>query len=153
LTRRKLPLLGDLAGATAPTMAALRARLGGRAEGPRTPDAGQLVSAGGEIGVLLARDERGCDVWLGDNRVKRASAVSPLAGPPPPTLVPAAQAIRRFADLSEGERVSFLAPGGHLEQGLLFEKCRFGALVARDDGSVLGVGFQRLWPGNSPGLN
>jgi hypothetical protein len=25
------------------------------------------------------------------------------------------------------------------------EKCRFGALVERGDGTVLGVGFRRLW--------
>lgn len=136
-------------------MAVLRARLGGRLEGPKAPDAGRTVTVGGEVGVLLSRDERGCDVWLGDSRVKRAdaAAVFALAGPPPLELAPAAQAARRFADLLEGERVSFVAPDGRLEQGLLFEKCRFGALVARDDGSVLGVGFQRLHPTRAPELN
>ncbi len=140
---------------TAPTMAALRARLGGRHEAPPAPDAGRPVTVGGELGVLLSRDEGGCDVWLGDRRVKRAaaSAVLALPGPPPATLAPAAQAARRFADLAEGERVTFLAPDGRLAQGLLFEKCRFGALVARDDGAVLGVGFQRLWPAAADDVN
>ena len=27
-----------------------------------------------------------------------------------------------------------------------FEKCRYGALVAKDDGAVLAVGFRKLWP-------
>ncbi|HEU4409016.1 MAG TPA: hypothetical protein VFS43_27400 [Polyangiaceae bacterium] len=155
MARRKLPLLGAPEGAAPPTMAALRARLGGRLEGPASADAGRPVTVGGEVGVLLSRDERGCDVWLGDNRVKRAAGPSAfvLPGPPPSELAPAAQAARRFADLREGERVSFVAPDGRLEQGLLFEKCRFGALVARDDGSILGVGFQRLFPARSPELN
>jgi hypothetical protein len=144
------PATGAPEGAAPPTMAALRARLGGRLEGPASPDAGRPVTVGGEVGVLLARDERGCDVWLGDGRVRRAADVFVLPGPPPSGLAPAALAARRFADLREGERVSFVAPDGRLEQGLLFEKCRFGALVARDDGSVLGVGFQRLHPTRSP---
>src|SRR5262245_26621005 len=110
-------------------MAALRTRLGGRLEGPTSPDAGRPVTVGGEVGVLLSRDERGCDVWFGDRRVKRAAAVFILPGPPPSELAPAAQTARRFADLREGERVAFVAPDGRLEQGLLFEKCRFGALV------------------------
>ncbi|MCU0684613.1 MAG: hypothetical protein MUF34_20600 [Polyangiaceae bacterium] len=154
MARRKLPLLGGAEGAP-PTMAILRARLGGRLEGPPTPEAGRPVSVGGELGVLLSRDEGGCDVWLGGNRVKRAASASVFAlpGPPPSDLAAAAQAARRFADLREGERVSFVASDGQLEPGLLFEKCRFGALVARDDGSVLGVGFQRLWPVPSPELN
>ncbi|HEU4536083.1 MAG TPA: hypothetical protein VFS00_18290 [Polyangiaceae bacterium] len=153
MSRRKLPLLGGAEGA--PTMAALRARLGGRLEGPPAPEAGRPVSVGGQLGVVLSRDEGGCDVWLGGNRVRRAAAaaVVPLPGPPPSDLAAAAQAARRFADLREGERVSFAAPDGAREEGLLFEKCRFGALVARDDGSVLGVGFQRLWPAPAPDLN
>jgi len=30
--------------------------------------------------------------------------------------------------------------------GKVVEKCRWGALVLREDGAVVAVGFRKLWP-------
>ena len=30
-------------------------------------------------------------------------------------------------------------------EGTLVEKCRFGALIERGDGAVIGAGFRRIW--------
>ena len=35
---------------------------------------------------------------------------------------------------------------GGLLAGKLVEKCRYGALVVREDGAVVAVGFRKLWP-------
>ena len=32
------------------------------------------------------------------------------------------------------------------DEGTLLEKCKFGALVERDDSTIVGVSFRRLWP-------
>jgi hypothetical protein len=36
--------------------------------------------------------------------------------------------------------------GAPAAEGVLFERCRFGALVAKDDGTIVAVGYRRLWP-------
>ena len=51
---------------------------------------------------------------------------------------------RSFAALSEGERVQYQHEGG-IGEGTLVEKCRFGALIQRADGAVIGAGFRRVW--------
>jgi len=60
--------------------------------------------------------------------------------------------VRLFATLKEGQRVRFAekdGSAGELSVGMLVEKCRYGALVAKDDGRILAVGFRRLWPVSS----
>jgi hypothetical protein len=57
--------------------------------------------------------------------------------------------IRVFAALEEGHRVRFQDVGG-IAQGTLIEKCRYGAVVRRDDERVMGVGFRRIWPLANP---
>jgi hypothetical protein len=42
--------------------------------------------------------------------------------------------------------VRYADDAGALIDGKLIEKCRWGALVARDDGAVVAVGFRKLWP-------
>jgi len=33
-----------------------------------------------------------------------------------------------------------------IADGKVVEKCRWGALILRDDGSIVSVGFRKLWP-------
>jgi hypothetical protein len=35
---------------------------------------------------------------------------------------------------------------GNPSEGTLFEKCRYGALIARDDRQIMAVGFRKLYP-------
>jgi len=136
---------------SSPTLARARERLGGKAA---THDgAGSVVAvpdASGKtvLGVVLCGDEETCDVWLESGFVKRTrrdglrpakvTSASPLARIGGDAVV--------FARLKEGQRVRFEPPGKATEIGLLFEKCRYGALVADDAGAVFAVGFRRVWP-------
>ena len=52
--------------------------------------------------------------------------------------------LRVFLDLLTDARVAFLTTDGKIRQGKLIERCRFGGLVALDEGAVLGVGFARF---------
>ena len=55
-------------------------------------------------------------------------------------LAHVAEDARAFAALEEGARVVF---DGDVT-GKLVEKCRWGGLVARDDGRIFAVGFRRF---------
>ena len=53
---------------------------------------------------------------------------------------------RLFGQLAEGQPVRYADDAGALVNGKVVEKCRWGALVLRDDGAVVAVGFRKLWP-------
>ena len=53
---------------------------------------------------------------------------------------------RLFGSLVEGQSVRYADSAGALVDGKVVEKCRWGALVLRDDGAVVAVGFRKLWP-------
>lgn len=53
---------------------------------------------------------------------------------------------RLFGQLTEGQSVRYADDAGVLTDGKVIEKCRWGALVLRDDGAVVAVGFRKLWP-------
>jgi hypothetical protein len=153
-SRRKhtLPLL-DTAGprteAGPPHLESARRSLGGRASTSAT--AGALVALRADSahpGVVLYASETEVDVWLGDGRVRRTrpDRVDPYRGPAPAALLPVAADARVYAALAEGQRVVYQDERGDAAEGLLVEKCRYGALVARDDGTMLAVGFRRLLP-------
>jgi len=145
--RSDLPTDAD----TQPTLARARERLGGKATS--FVDAGAVVrveDAGGKpmLGVLLCSDDRTSDVWLEAGFVKRTTREAAV-----PAKVSAGSALARiaadalvFGRLEEGQRVRFEPPDREPAVGLLFEKCRYGALVADDAGSVFAVGFRRVWP-------
>ncbi|WP_434046875.1 MULTISPECIES: hypothetical protein [Sorangium] len=156
-----------------PTADDVRERLGGRAS--TEPGVGELVTlttaAGRALpGVVLFRRGARVDIWIDagetessvldeERRSSPARAtisrgvvhraqpadIGPLRVPAPESLVAIASDARVFAALSEGQRIRF-QDGGDLAEGTLVEKCRFGGLVQRDDGVLLGVGFRRLWP-------
>lgn len=131
-----------------PTLERARKRLGGR--GSTGPLAGAVVRLDdATFGVVLFADDAEVDVLVDDTTVKR-TARRDLAEV---TDVPAALAtlaghVLVFTHLEEGQRVRMETPKG-LVEGLLFEKCRYGALVAKDDGAVIAVGFRKLWPVSS----
>ena len=136
----------------APSVAAVRARLGGRLLGAPHQDCGALVLFDGrpdELGpaVLLFVEASEAHVWLGAGLVRTLpeARLRPFEGEPPPAAARVAHDARAFAALGEGDRVSFSGTeGGPLESGVIVEKCRHGALVERPDGVVVGVGFRRL---------
>ena len=131
-----------------PTVDAVRKRLGGR--GSTEPGAGELVEVASDqgavrAGVVLFVQGDDLDVWLEGGvvrRTRRSRTVKTTAAGE--DLLSIAHAARLFAALSEGERVGYRHAAG-VGEGALVEKCRFGALVERGDGTVLGIGFRRLW--------
>ncbi len=95
--------------------------------------------------VIFARDEEAF-VFTGAGVVRktRRDSVRTLnQEEAPPELLEVAERARAFGELAEGERVRF--DEGSRGGGMLVEKCRFGAIVARADGSFVGVGFRRIW--------
>lgn len=132
-----------------PTVEAARKRLGGR--GSSEPGVGALVVVTTRYGVdkdgvvVFVRGDE-VDVWIADDTVLRTTPtrVRPMTAAAPRHLAAVAADSRAFAALVEGRRVRFSDGNGATGEGMLAEKCRFGAIVARDDGSLVGVGFRRL---------
>ena len=132
------------------TIEAVRARLGGRA---RTDlQAGRVVCFldTGATGVVLFGHGDEVHVFSNAGWVRRttADALTPV-DEPAEDLNAVANDVRVFAALEEGHRVRFQDLGG-MAQGTLIEKCRYGAVVRRDDETVMGVGFRRIWPLGNP---
>jgi hypothetical protein len=150
---RRTPLRLDfveLARSRAPTVEVARRKLGGRVPRGTTPSdsLGEVVLVDGRPGVVLFANDTEQDVWLGDGVVRRvkSTAVRPFDGEAPRALAQLAAEVRLFASLSEGDRVRFASAASAAAEGLLIEKCRYGALVLDDEEKVLAVGFRRLWP-------
>lgn len=143
--RLGLPLHGTLG---TPTVERARQRLGGRAATDAL--AGAIVTVHGSPvrGVVVFSNEKECDVFLEAGFVKRTqrSAVEPASCEDESPLHELSGEARVFASLDEGKRVRFEEPEKGSQEGLLFEKCRYGALVAKDDGTIVAVGFRKLWP-------
>jgi hypothetical protein len=140
-----------------PTVDSVRKRLGGRAS--TESGAGELVSLvtpqGLErVGVVLFVRGEDLDVWTYGDVVRRARRASLRPLPEPfavaeqsaqrKDLLAIARHAQSFAELVEGQRVHYEHEGG-IGEGTLVEKCRFGGLIARADGTVFGVGFRRIW--------
>ena len=132
------------------TIEAVRARLGGRA---RTDlQAGRVVCFldTGATGVVLFGQGDEVHVFSNAGWVRRTTtdALTPV-DEPAADLHEVANDVRVFAALEEGHRVRFQDLAG-IAQGTLIEKCRYGAVVRRDDETVMGVGFRRIWPLPNP---
>ena len=124
-----------------------RAALGGRLS--TEPGAGVLVvvsmrRGADATGVVVCVSGTSRDVWLGEGRFVRTTAerVRLLASEEPDLLAVAADA-KRFASLREGERVQAIDRSGNAHEGMLSEKCRYGALVVRGE-TVIAVSFRRV---------
>lgn len=150
--RFSLPLTPD--SLRKPTTDAIRKRLGGRAstEGG-AGDAVMITTDGGatRVGVVLFVRGEDLDIWVEHGRVRRArrSSVRPMSAPISKEFADIANDARVFGGLVEGQRVRYQHDDGFAE-GVLIEKCRFGALLERDDGVLVGVGFRRIWPAPAP---
>lgn len=139
-----------------PTVDVMRKRLGGRAS--TEAGAGEIVAlaadAGGErTGVVLFARGDELHIWVAEGIVRKTqrSLARPVGSPVTKDLLAVAADARIFGGLREGERVRYHHDHG-VGEGTLIEKCRFGALLLREDGAVIGVGFRRVWPlGGDPG--
>jgi hypothetical protein len=91
-------------------------------------------------------------VLLDGIRLRRLPAEQLQAheGATPDELSKLAAEAQVFGMLVEGQAVRYADDAGVLTDGKLIEKCRWGALVARDDGAVIAVGFRKLWPAPAP---
>jgi len=148
-----LPLTQAVADTIAPpTVAAMRKRLGGRVTQQVGSELGSIVTMTGgaapRVGVILASSGARCDVFLERGLVKRTSrtTLSAYEGSLPVELTRVAEQATVFGQLFEGQSVHVERRDGAGVRGILREKCRYGALVETATGTLLGVGFQRLWP-------
>lgn len=146
-----------------PGVDSARARLGGRSIDDTAPPpglaSGQIVSVPSGDGdrrpaVVLYVNGEEAHVLFDPTHLKRLppSELGPLAGPAPQNLVELAADARLFSLMSEGETIRYADDGGSMRGGRVVEKCRYGALIVRDDGAIVAVGFRKLWPGpkNAP---
>ena len=127
-----------------PTVDTARKKLGGREQSD--PGAGDLVAFDADhLGVVLFARGDQIDVWIDDGLVRRMRRGATRAADAaiPRALGEVADDARAFAALVEGTRVGY-RDEVRTGEGQLVEKCRFGGLVARDDGSLVAVGFRRL---------
>ena len=132
-------------------MDAARKRLGGRAS--TGPGAGDLVQVRTRVGlakqgVVLFADGGEVDVWIAHETVLRTTRdrVTPLQEVVSRDVAAVASDARVFGSLGEGQRVRYLHAQADFADATLVEKCRYGALLLRDDGTLVGVGFRRVWP-------
>lgn len=149
-----LPVVGKK-----PTIEAARSRLGGRLDaGPPPPGfaPGRIVSFAlvsgrrrAAIVVYAGGDE--IHVLLDPIRLRRLQPdeIGAHEGPIDEEMTKLAADAHVFGVLVEGQSVRYADDGGALVDGKLMEKCRWGALVARDDGAIVAVGFRKLWPAPS----
>lgn len=132
---------------SSPTVDRAREALGGRVTSEKGAGVVVVVTmkrgapARGVV-VCALGDER--DVWIGEGRFVRVHAadVEPASDP---ALDAVASDARLFSTLREGARVRAIAKYGARRDGILAEKCRYGALVAVE-GKVLAVSFRRIVP-------
>jgi hypothetical protein len=104
----------------------------------------------GATGVVLFGQGDEVHVFSNAGWVRRTTADAlTQVDEPAEDLNAVANDVRVFAALEEGHRVRFQDLGG-MAQGTLIEKCRYGAVVRRDDETVMGVGFRRIWPLGNP---
>ena len=148
--RVSLPVNNPSAKRPRSTIEAVRARLGGRA---RTDlQAGRVVCFldTGATGVVLFGHGDEVHVFSNAGWVRRTTTDAlTQVDEPAADLHEVANDVRVFAALEEGHRVRFQDLAG-IAQGTLIEKCRYGALVVREDGAVVAVGFRKLWPAAGP---
>jgi hypothetical protein len=154
MVKVSLPLVKELEDprSTVPTVDAMRTRLGGRLDGKTlTHDAGAIVdveTGGGatRTGIALFGDDERIDVLLDGGLVRRTQRErSRRSSAPAPTGLERVPALlRSLVSTEEGGAVRFRADDGCWHPATLREKCRFGALLEREDGTVMGVCWSRL---------
>jgi hypothetical protein len=140
-----------------PSIDAARARLGGRTVESDPPPPGfapgvvvtfALTSGRRLPGVIVFASPVEVHVLLDGIRLRRfpPADLTPHDGEVDLDLGKIAGDARLFGQLAEGQSVRYADDADNLIEGKLIEKCRWGALVLRDDGAVVAVGFRKLWP-------
>jgi hypothetical protein len=147
-----------------PSLDDARNRLGGRTtdEEPAPPGIapGRVVRVfandGAEhIAVVVFANADEVHILVDGTKLRRVppSAVHGYDGVTPPSLSKISADAHIFGRLAEGEKIRYADDSGGLLAGKLVEKCRYGALVVREDGAVVAVGFRKLWPAAAPGAS
>jgi hypothetical protein len=157
--RRPLPLFAGLNGGAprpaAPHLEQARRGLGGAyADDVDASLIGRFVRVAPHEGVVLHADATTVDVMVSAGvvrRVARARAVVLDDVELSPLRRRMADDVRRFAAMPAARRARFTTETGAEAEGLLIEKCRYGALVALDDGRVVALGFSRMIATVAPG--
>lgn len=143
-----------------PTLDDARNRLGGRTndEEPAPPGLalGRVVKVfanDGEahLAVVVFANADEVHILVDGKRLRRVppEAVHAYEGETPNDLRQIAADAHVFSLISEDQAVRYTDDEGELLSGKLVEKCRYGALVAREDGTLVAVGFRKLWPAAS----
>ncbi len=106
---------------------------------------------GSTTGVVVFASAIEVHVLLDGVRLRRLAPaqVRLHEGEIPPPLEKIAGDARLFGEIVEGQSVRYADARGALVDGRVVEKCRWGALVLREDGTVIAVGFRKLWPSPS----
>ena len=145
-----------------PSLDDARNRLGGRTAEEERARPGivpgrlvKVVATGGaeHIAVVVFANADEVHILVDGTRLRRVppAAVELHDGAAPIALAKIAADAHVFSRLAEGEQVRYTDDSGGLLAGKLVEKCRYGALVVRDDGAVVAVGFRKLWPAANTG--
>lgn len=140
-----------------PSVEAARARLGGRLVAEDAPPPGlapgvvvdlTLPSGLLRAAVVVFAGTKETHVLFDGMRLRRVApaALSLHEGEVAEELARIAADARLFGMIVEGMPVRYSDDEGKLVDGKVVEKCRWGALVLRDDGAVIAVGFRKLWP-------
>ena len=140
-----------------PSLDDARNRLGGRTtdEEPAPPGMhpGRVVRVfanDGEehVAVVVFANADEVHILIDGTRLRRVppSAVHTYEGATPSSMSKIAADAHVFSHLTEGTKIRYADDKGGLLSGKLVEKCRYGALVVREDGAVIAVGFRKLWP-------
>jgi hypothetical protein len=143
-----------------PSLDDARNRLGGRTtdEEPAPPgiNPGRVVRVfanDGEehVAVVVFANADEVHILIDGTRLRRVppSDVHGYDGTTPSSMSKIAADAHVFSRLTEGEKIRYADDKGGLLSGKLVEKCRYGALVVREDGAVIAVGFRKLWPAAS----
>lgn len=152
-TKRSLPSLGDRdVPRGPPTIEEAREALGGRVATRQGSSLGDLarfrdVYQRDVEGVVVCETAETLDVWIGEGRFQRIAVERARLSRASSehALADVAADARVFDTLREGQPVRFLSRDGAHREGVLAERCRYGALVSFE-GRIFAVSFRRLWP-------
>jgi hypothetical protein len=165
-TREHAKAVADVKGekrepkAKKPSLDDARNRLGGRTNQEEPAPAGIVpgrvvrvfANDGAEhVAVVVFANADEVHILIDGTKLRRVppDSVHAHEGPAPSSVAKIAADAHVFSRLAEGEKVRYADDSGGLLAGKLVEKCRYGALVVREDGAVVAVGFRKLWPAAS----
>lgn len=131
-----------------PSLSAARAQLGGVAHGAPLPPGlapGVVVRFEGGVGVVIFASIVEVHVLLDASRMRRFAPDELVVHDGEHGLGELAADAHIFGLLHDGQPVRYASATGALVDGVIVEKCRWGALVQASE-VVVAVGFRKLWP-------